>query len=218
MTITQLSMLPHPPTRRRLLRNDIYDTIVECILDGSLAPGSRLRDAELTQWLTVSRTPIREALARLMVVGLIHTEPNRYTIVAPLDVGEVREAIEVLRLLLPPAIRSAESSPDHEPRERMLVILSRLEKDPTFDSPSAFEQLLALVIRDLGNSVLEEAADTAYLRFVRYLRLEVPLKPVMNRERVTKLASSLCYEHSDAATDLDAIFQEALSVLSTVNP
>ena len=52
---------------------------------GTLAPEERLVDAELSEWLGVSRTPIREALARLDAAGLVCTRPGRYTIVSPLD-------------------------------------------------------------------------------------------------------------------------------------
>ena len=213
MTTIQLSTLPHPATNRRLLRNDIYETLVECILNGSLTPGYRLRDAELTQWLRVSRTPIREALARLMVVGLIHTEPNRYTIVAPLNVSEVREAIEVLQLLLPHALRSSNFSAPEKIRYQTTVILGTLEQEDSRDSMIAFEQILTLVISGLDNPVLREAIDTAYLRFVRYFRLNPSPDPVLTRERVIALASAL--RDGDAADEIGEILESALDALGS---
>ena len=53
-------------------------------MDGTLAPGERLRDQELCEWLGLSRTPVREALSRLEQDGLVETAPQRYTQVAPL--------------------------------------------------------------------------------------------------------------------------------------
>lgn len=70
---------------RRLLRDDVYERLLAAIVDTTLEPGERLRDEELASWLGVSRTPIREAISRLVDIGLIEMEPNRFTRVAPLD-------------------------------------------------------------------------------------------------------------------------------------
>jgi len=79
-----------PP--RQLLRDDAFVAIRAAIVDGTLAPGERLVDAELSAWLGVSRTPIREALARLDAAGLVQTRPGRYTIVSPLDIRAMKDA------------------------------------------------------------------------------------------------------------------------------
>ncbi|MBG6057584.1 DNA-binding GntR family transcriptional regulator [Cryobacterium sp. MP_M5] len=67
------------------LRDYAYEALRTAIVDGTLAPGEKLRDAELESWLGVSRTPIREAIARLETAGLVRTERARQTVVAPLD-------------------------------------------------------------------------------------------------------------------------------------
>src|SRR4051794_41761969 len=65
------------PLERDLLRDRAYHALRDAIVDGTLAPGERLRDAELTRWLGLSRTPVREALARLEVGGLGGAAPQR---------------------------------------------------------------------------------------------------------------------------------------------
>src|SRR4030095_13709489 len=55
------------------LRDYAYRELRDAIVNGELAPGERLRDPELEQWLGVSRTPIREAIARLETAGLVQT-------------------------------------------------------------------------------------------------------------------------------------------------
>ena len=86
--------VPRKPTatRRQLLRDDAFTAIRAAIVDGTLEPGERLVDAELSEWLGVSRTPIREALARLDAAGLVQTQPGRFTIVSPLDLRSVKDA------------------------------------------------------------------------------------------------------------------------------
>ena len=62
---------------RSLLREQAYVSLRDAIISGTFAPGEKLRDPELENWLGVSRTPIREALARLEAAGLVHTLPGR---------------------------------------------------------------------------------------------------------------------------------------------
>ncbi|WP_232665360.1 GntR family transcriptional regulator [Pseudonocardia sp. TRM90224] len=103
--------MPVPPRHgqigRTLLRDSAYVTIRNAIVDGTLAPGERLNDPELAGWLGVSRTPIREALARLERSGLVQTVPGRSTIVSPLDAGEVRAAQAVVAAMHELAVRTA---------------------------------------------------------------------------------------------------------------
>jgi DNA-binding GntR family transcriptional regulator len=87
------------PSARTLLRDQAYLRLRDAILDGTLEPGEQLRDAELAEWLGLSRTPIREALARLEEYGLVETSPNRYTRVAPLRARDARDAFSVVAAL-----------------------------------------------------------------------------------------------------------------------
>lgn len=92
---------------RSLLRDDAYRAIRDAIVDGTLAPGERLNDGDLVAWLGVSRTPVREALARLEQAGLVQTKPGRHTIVSPLDVRAVRAAQSVTAAMHELAVREA---------------------------------------------------------------------------------------------------------------
>jgi len=55
------------------------------ILRGELAPGSHVKQEELAAQLGVSREPVRQALLVLQREGLVHAQPNRRAMVAPLD-------------------------------------------------------------------------------------------------------------------------------------
>src|SRR5882762_9358706 len=93
--------------KRQLLRDDAFTAIRTAIVDGTLEPEERLVGAELSEWLGVSRTPIREALARLDAAGLVQTRPGRYTIVSPLDVKSMRDAQAVAAAMHELAVREA---------------------------------------------------------------------------------------------------------------
>ena len=95
--------MPVPTERansaRMLLRDQAYAQLRDAILDGTLEPGEQLKDAELAEWLGLSRTPIREAVARLEEYGLVETKPNSYTRVAPLSARDARDAFTVYAAL-----------------------------------------------------------------------------------------------------------------------
>ncbi|MBL0749940.1 GntR family transcriptional regulator [Nocardioides baculatus] len=84
------------PLRTELLRDSVHDRLRDAIVDGTLAPGEVVRDTELATWLGVSRTPVREALLRLGGTGLVRAAPGRSTVVAEIDLAEVREAHAVV--------------------------------------------------------------------------------------------------------------------------
>ena len=69
--------------------------IEEAIVSGELAPGSVLRQEQLSEQFDVSRTPVREALRRLAALGLVSFEPNRGVRVRTISRDELHEAFLV---------------------------------------------------------------------------------------------------------------------------
>ena len=85
----------------------VYDTLRTAILDLSLDPGSPLDEATLSERFDMSRTPIREALVRLVAEGLVKTLPNRNTVVATIDFEQLPVYFEALTLMYRVTTRSA---------------------------------------------------------------------------------------------------------------
>jgi DNA-binding GntR family transcriptional regulator len=84
---------------RKPLSEHAYEQIRDAIVVGELTPGGRIRDQDLAAQLGISRTPVREALRRLTDEGLVLTEPNSATRVAPIDRDQAAEAFPVLAVL-----------------------------------------------------------------------------------------------------------------------
>ena len=88
------------------LRDVVFTTLRQAILRGELKPGERLMEIQLANKLGVSRTPIREAIRKLELEGLVLMIPRKGAEVAEIteknlrDVLEVREALEVLAVQL----------------------------------------------------------------------------------------------------------------------
>src|SRR5438874_110780 len=75
--------------------DDIALVIEEAIVSGELAPGTVLRQEQLSEQFSVSRTPIREALRRLAALGLVSFVPNRGVRVRTISRDELHEAFLV---------------------------------------------------------------------------------------------------------------------------
>jgi DNA-binding GntR family transcriptional regulator len=105
----------------------VYRLILTRIHNGNLAPGSRVRDAELAVEMGVSRTPVREALLRLASDGVLESAMGRGFRVRPIDAAELREvgdilgALESLALRLSPPVTG-------ERLERLRQVDRRLEQ------------------------------------------------------------------------------------------
>ena len=84
---------------RHLLRDDAVRSAAGAIVTGELEPGEKLHDEELCKWLGLSRTPVREALARLHDERLVEVAPQRRTRVAPLAAEEASDTFLVLASL-----------------------------------------------------------------------------------------------------------------------
>ncbi|PZW24078.1 DNA-binding GntR family transcriptional regulator [Thermosporothrix hazakensis] len=93
--------------QRRPRREEVRELILERLLKGELAPGSRVKEVWLANELGVSRTPLREALFRLEQEGFVRADPARGFTVVPLTAREVREIYPIIWTLECLALRTA---------------------------------------------------------------------------------------------------------------
>ena len=89
------------------LRDVVFNTLRQAILKGELEPGERLMEIQLAERLGVSRTPIREAIRKLELEGLVLMVPRKGAEVARISEKSLREVLEVRRSLEELAIELA---------------------------------------------------------------------------------------------------------------
>lgn len=88
------------------LRDVVFGALREAIIAGELKPGERLMEVQLAEEMGVSRTPVREAIRKLELEGLVVMIPRKGAYVAGLslkdaaDVFEIRESLEGLAAAL----------------------------------------------------------------------------------------------------------------------
>ena len=104
-----------PLTNPAPSERDIHDRIFTAILDRRLPPGARLGEVPLAELFGVSRTKIRQALARLQQDGVVEQRPNQGARVAIPSVAQTRHVFE-LRAMLEPAL-AAHVAQSHRPAD-----------------------------------------------------------------------------------------------------
>lgn len=155
----------------------IYDRLHQMAIRFEIPPDERLNEVELAGRLKVSRTPLREALNRLVTEGLLIFEPNRGFRCRPLDTKETidlyeaREVVELGAVRL--AVARAESGAIRDLARFWQDVAAREHRPTTEllrDDEEFHERLAALS----GNGELVRALKSinARIHFVRWMDLE----------------------------------------------
>lgn len=105
----------------------VFRSLCQAFHVGIYRPGDRLREEDVAQRLQVSRTPVREALGRLLAKGLVEPASGRGLVVRSLGTAEVLELYAMREILEGAAARLAAQH------------ASRSEIDALVDLESAFE-------------------------------------------------------------------------------
>lgn len=118
-----------PALSRRVLADDVFEALTGLIMDHVIQPGARLSIDGLAAQLSVSPTPVREALARLEALGLARKEPLRGYRATPLLTRAELDDLYEFRLLIEPwaARRAAERS---EAAAALTALLDGLDEAP----------------------------------------------------------------------------------------
>lgn len=81
------------------LREIVFETIRNAIINGELKPGQRLMEVQLAEQLGVSRTPVRESIRKLELEGLVKMIPRKGAYVTPMSIEDLRDMMEIRRAL-----------------------------------------------------------------------------------------------------------------------
>ena len=81
------------------LRDVVFNTLRQAIITGEFAPGERLMEISLANRLGVSRTPVREAIRKLELEGLVIMIPRKGAQVARITEKNLRDVIEIRTVL-----------------------------------------------------------------------------------------------------------------------
>ena len=88
-------MIPVKLDNYKPLREIVFEHLREAIISGKLRPGERLMEMQLAEEMGVSRTPVREAIPKLELEGLVIMVPRRGAYVSDLTIKDVAETYEI---------------------------------------------------------------------------------------------------------------------------
>jgi DNA-binding GntR family transcriptional regulator len=146
----------------------IMDTVRNMIVDGRLPAGERISEVQLSRQLGVSRTPLREALARLNHEGALDAIPRIGYFVRPLTVTEFDQIYSIRPILDPEALRLA-GLPSAERMKRLQEINQRMEKARNADAIIDLDDEWHLeLVADCPNAVLIDLIKQFARRTRRY--------------------------------------------------
>lgn len=161
------------PTSSRDLGQEAYARIREAIRAGALAPGERLTETDLAARFGVSRTPVRQAIARLEAEGLVTHEPRRGLAVTRPDHQQVVE-LYVMREVLEGA--AARLAAQHASETEIAAMAEIVEQEPAcFGDGEALAQ-----VNQRLHGLLYLAAHNRYLlRSLEQLAATMSLLPTL---------------------------------------
>lgn len=172
------------------LRDVVFNTLRKAILKGELQPGERLMEIQLAQRLGVSRTPVREAIRKLELEGLVLMMPRRGAIVAEITARDMEDVLEVRAVLEELAVRNA----CQHISENQLRDMKKAAAD--FKRSLEGDDLLACVETDMAfHEIIYNAAENK-----RLLQMLLNLREQMYRYRLeylkdTRMHKLLVEEH-----------------------
>ena len=157
------------------LRDVVFNTLRQAILRGELKPGERLMEIQLANKLGVSRTPIREAIRKLELEGLVLMIPRKGAEVAKIsesnlrDVLEVRRSLEELAAELACQRMDAEALKDLEDAQKAFI--QAVESGETMTMAEADEHFHDVIYMGTDNTRLVQILNNLREQMYRY-RLE----------------------------------------------
>jgi len=82
-----------------LLNQKVYRVLKEAIIKGFLEPGTKLLENKIAEKMQVSRTPVREAMQKLVAEGFVKTSPNKKMIVSEVSLADIKEVLQIRGVL-----------------------------------------------------------------------------------------------------------------------
>lgn len=158
----------------------IAEALEQLIFDGTFADGDRLDEVQLAERFDVSRTPVREALQRLALSGLVEAIPRRGVFVRQPGPVELIEMFEVMAELEAVCARLAATRISdaalrelHRTNERCNAAVAAQDADGYYRENERFH---AILYRQSGNEFLEQECHRLHKRLQPFRRMQLRLR------------------------------------------
>lgn len=184
-----------------------FEVIRRAILRGNLTPGTRLAQSEIAAQLSLSTTPVREALRRLASEGLVRIDAHRGAIVRGVDIEELREIYEIRMLLEPLAMRKATMRITDEHLDRAEALWQRMNDATDLGDWAEDNRAFHAIFANAAASptlirILQGLRDSA-ANYVRWLAVADPELPVRANQEHRQLLDACRARDADGAARIE---------------
>lgn len=163
-------------TGRGRMADDVCRSIADDIVLGRFMPGTRLEEVALAEQFGVSRTPIREALKQLAIMGLVECRPNRGSVVASITPERLTHMFEAIGELEAACARYAALRMTENERQQLGALHAEGRAAMQARDMNRYDQhngeLHALILQGSHNPVLIETAQGMRHRVAPYRRTQ----------------------------------------------
>ena len=196
-------------TIRRTLNEEAYQTIKRRIISLDMPPGMPFTEGQLAAELSLSKTPVREALGWLQHEGLVELPARRRYRVAPVTLSDVRDWFSLRIILENEAARLAASQGMETEDLQALMELSKVGYDPR--DPASIREFLAantrfhaIIARAGGNrrlaAVLERVLDQ--MERLHYMGLSLTARSDENVQEHQDLVRAIMHGDVDSTREI----------------
>ncbi len=152
------------------LSDHIYEILRKRILNGEIPPGSKLIEEQLASQLTVSRTPVREAIKRLQVEGLVRSTSTGHSIVQPITRQQILQALDIRELLEGFACKKAAKMISGEQIARLIELHQEEARCLAEGNVEHMSELNTAI----HHEILSAAGSQVLIQMIDYLSARVP--------------------------------------------
>ncbi len=213
------------PSGQPLSASKVVPVLREAIVDGELAPGSRLSEQAIASRFGVSRTPVREAFAQLEREGLVLTVARTGVYVRIIDAREAEDIYETREALETQAARLAARRQTPVTIARLRERLGALGDAAKADDERAYtaqlDRFYELLMEAAGNGVLRRSYEalTGPVRRLRRIAMQYPDRLHASYEHAVAIVEAIASGNEDMAeaemrSQLSTAREAVLTVLS----
>jgi GntR family transcriptional regulator, rspAB operon transcriptional repressor len=190
---------------RRKVTDWVYEEVRQAIIELRLKPGEPLREATMAEQLGVSKTPVREAFARLEQEGLVETTSFKGAVVSGYSPQDLREIYELRELLEAAAARAAATSASDETLARLATLVTQSRELRAKDDLEGLAVLLgvfdAVLYEQVANQRIRALIENLKAHLARIGRLteEIPGRVKASVEEHAAIVDAIAARDPDEA-------------------
>jgi len=207
-----------------LLNQKVYRVLKEAIVKGFLEPGTKLLENKIAEKMQVSRTPVREAMQKLLAEGYVKTTPNQTIVVTKVSPEDIKEVLQIRGVLEGLAARIAAKKISRQEIDELENVVAQMSLHVTKENLSSYckvdDEFHDLILNICGNKWIIQIRDNlgSFIYRSRIKSLSVPGRLKRSLEEHRKIMESLKKHNSEEADRLSQIHMEntVINILKNV--